>query len=117
MSLGVAAGSCVAQPFRAARRPSAGLKACAAAAAALVFVAATAAERASLVDAAKNGDTDAVRALIQKRVDVNVADGDGTTALHWASYRDDVEGVELLIRAGAKVNAANDLGATPLWIA
>ena len=42
---------------------------------------------------------------------------DGTTALHWASYRDDGESADLLIRAGAKVNAANDLGATPLWTA
>ena len=32
-------------------------------------------------------------------------------------YRDDLESADLLIRAGAKVNAANDLGATPLWIA
>lgn len=56
-----------------------------------------------------------LRALIQKKVDVNAPDGDGTTALHWASYRDDLESVELLIRAGAHVDAANDLGATPLW--
>ena len=48
---------------------------------------------------------------------VNAAEADGTTALHWASYRDDVESADLLIRAGAKVNAANDLGATPLWTA
>src|SRR6185436_730817 len=41
----------------------------------------------------------------------------GTTALHWASYRDDGGSADLLIRAGAKVNAANDLGATPLWTA
>src|SRR5262249_14697787 len=45
------------------------------------------------------------------------AEADGTTALHWASYRDDVESADLLIRAGANVNAANDLGATPLWTA
>lgn len=42
---------------------------------------------------------------------------DGTTALHWASYRDDLERADQLIRAGANVNAANDLGATPLWLA
>lgn len=42
---------------------------------------------------------------------------DGTTALHWASYRDDVAKADLLLRAGAKVNAANDLGVTPLWLA
>ena len=54
---------------------------------------------------------------MRKGADVNAADADGTTALHWASYRDDVESADLLIRAGASVNAANDLGATPLWTA
>ena len=73
--------------------------------------------RAPIIDAAKSGDAAAVRALLQKKVDVNVAEGDGSTALHWASYRDDVESVDLLVRAGANVNAANDLGATPLWTA
>jgi ankyrin repeat protein len=48
---------------------------------------------------------------------VNAAEADGTTALHWASYRDDIETARLLIRSGARVNAANDLGATPLWAA
>ncbi len=82
-----------------------------------VVAAAAAANRPSLVDAAKNGDRDALRALLQKGASVNAAEPDGTTALHWASYRDDVEAAGLLIRAGAKVNAANDLGATPLWTA
>jgi hypothetical protein len=59
----------------------------------------------------------AVRALLEKKVDVNAAEADGTTALHWASYRDDLDSANLLIRAGARVNAANDLGATPLWTA
>jgi ankyrin repeat protein len=75
------------------------------------------AARPPIVDAAKNGDKDTVRALIQKKVDVNAAEADGTTALHWASYRDDLETADLLLRAGAKANAANDLGATPLWAA
>ena len=71
-----------------------------------------------LIDAAKNADHDAVGRLLQQgKVDVNAAEPDGTTALHWASYRDDGESADLLIRAGAKVNAANDLGATPLWTA
>ena len=68
-----------------------------------------------LVDAAKNADKDALRALLQRKADVNAAEADGTTALHWASYRDDVESADLLIRAGARVNAATDLGVTPLW--
>ncbi len=73
------------------------------------------ADRPALIEAAKNADREALRALLQKKVDVNAADADGTTALHWASYRDDLESAGLLIRAGANVNAANDLGATPLW--
>jgi ankyrin repeat protein len=43
--------------------------------------------------------------------------GDGSTALHWAAYRDDLASVDRLIRGGANVSAANDLGATPLWAA
>lgn len=70
-----------------------------------------------LVAAAKSGDREAVRALVQAKTDVNAADADGTTALHWVSYRDDLESAKLLMSAGANVNAANDLGATPLWIA
>jgi len=81
----------------------------------LLFGAAS--DRLALLDAAKTADKDAVRALLQKKADVNAAEGDGTTALHWASYRDDLESADLLIRAGAKVNAANDLGVTPLWTA
>ncbi|MBM3820995.1 MAG: hypothetical protein FJW14_18545 [Acidimicrobiia bacterium] len=48
---------------------------------------------------------------------VAAAQGDGTTPLHWAAYKDDVAGAAALIKSGADVNAANDLGATPLWLA
>src|SRR5213593_517958 len=82
-----------------------------------VFLIGAGSSRPPLVDAARNADREAVRALLQQGASVNAADADGTTALHWASYRDDVESAGLLIRAGAKVNAANDLGATPLWTA
>ena len=82
-----------------------------------VLVIGGAGQRPSLVDAAKNADRTALRTLLEKGASVNEAEADGTTALHWASYRDDVESADLLIRAGAKVNAANDLGATPLWAA
>ena len=70
-----------------------------------------------LINAARNADREGVRRLVQEKADVNATEPDGTTALHWASYRDDVESAELLIKAGANVNAANDLGATPLWTA
>ena len=38
-------------------------------------------------------------------------------ALHWAVYREDLEGAELLINAGANVKAANRAGVTPLAMA
>lgn len=82
-----------------------------------VFLIAAGGERPALLDAAKNADKETLRALIQKKVDVNAAEADGTTALHWAAYRDDIDSADLLIRAGAKVNAATDLGVTPLWTA
>jgi ankyrin repeat protein len=71
--------------------------------------------RPSVVDAVRTGDKVSLKALIQKKVDVSAPEADGSTALHWASYRDDLESADLLIKAGAKVNAANDLGVTPLW--
>jgi ankyrin repeat protein len=78
---------------------------------------AAAADRPPLLDAAKSGDTAAVRELVRRGADVNAAEADGTTALHWASYRDDPDSVDLLLRGGARVNAATDLGVTPLWAA
>jgi len=70
-----------------------------------------------LIDAVKNVDREAVRSLLKQGANVNAPQADGTTALHWASYRDDLESADLLIRSGANVNARNDLGATPLWAA
>ena len=71
----------------------------------------------ALVDAAKSGDRYALESLLRNKANPNTADVDGTTALHWASYHDDLESVDLLLGAGANVNAASDLGATPLWAA
>ena len=58
-----------------------------------------------------------MRALLQKHVDVNAAEADGATALHWAVYHENDQLVELLLRAGANANAANDLAITPLYLA
>ena len=71
----------------------------------------------TLVDAVKNRNLDEVRALLKQRADVNATQGDGSTALHWASHLDDLAAADLLIRAGANVNAANDIGVTPLYLA
>src|SRR5690348_7413270 len=77
-------------------------------------VPAVAAERASLADAAEQRDRAGVRALLQAGVDVNAAQVDGTTALHWAAYNDDAETVAMLLRAKANVNAVNRYGVPPL---
>src|SRR5438105_11370633 len=73
--------------------------------------------RSDVADAVMRGDKPALRALLQKKADVNAAQLDGATALHWAVYRDDVEAVELLINAGSKVDAKNREGITPLQMA
>jgi ankyrin repeat protein len=72
---------------------------------------------AALIDAVKRDDRRAVRALLLQHADVNAAEADGTTALHWASRSDDVELVRLLVRAGARAAAANRYGVTPLSLA
>jgi ankyrin repeat protein len=76
------------------------------------------AERLPLVEAVKSGDATAIRALLAKQpASVNVAGPDGTTALHWATDRDDLAAARLLVRAGANVKAANRYGVTPMYSA
>ena len=70
-----------------------------------------------VADAAMNGDATAVRALIQRKADVNAAQADGATAIQWAAYRDDLEMADALIAAGANINLANREGATPMYLA
>src|SRR5215467_1632025 len=70
-----------------------------------------------IADAAMKENKQAVRSLLQKKADVNAAQTDGTTALHWAVRWDDLETADLLIRAGANVSAATRAGATPLQLA
>ena len=70
-----------------------------------------------LIKAVRGKDVAAVRALIKQRVDVNAAQGDGATALHWAAHVDDLAIADLLIRAGARAAVANDNGFTPLHLA
>jgi ankyrin repeat protein len=67
-----------------------------------------------LVDAARHRDQMAVRALLSQRADANSQAEDGTTALLWAAHWNDVDIADLLIRAGADPNLANDLRMTPL---
>ena len=71
-----------------------------------------------VADRAMAGDRDAVRTLLQQGVDVNAAQGDGMTALHWTALYGDVEMAKMLLYAGANVKASTRLGAfTPLMLA
>src|SRR5438034_6570510 len=72
----------------------------------------------SVVQAAMQGDRETVRALLKDGADVNAAQGDGMTALHWAATKDDVELAKILLYAGANVKATTRLGGyTPLLMA
>ena len=70
-----------------------------------------------LIDAVKAADKEAIRTLLQQRVDVNAAEPDGTTALHWTARTNDLQAAEMLIRAGGSVKSANRYGVTPLYLA
>src|SRR5206468_2166458 len=59
---------------------------------------------ASVVEAAKTGDAKAVRLAIAQG-NVNMTEADGTTALHWAVRRGDLDSIDLLLQAGAQVGA------------
>jgi ankyrin repeat protein len=77
-----------------------------------------AAPNAPVADAAMQGNRDAVRALLKQAADVNAAQGDGMTALHWAAMKDDAELVQTLLFAGANVRATTRIGSyTPLILA
>jgi ankyrin repeat protein len=68
----------------------------------------------TLADLIQNGRRVAALELIDKGADVNAAQGDGSTALHWAVYKIDVPLVERLLDRGAEPDAVNRFGSTPL---
>src|ERR1700741_359299 len=70
-----------------------------------------------LIEAVKSRNTAEIQRLLKQGIDVNATYGDGSTALHWAAYWDDDATAERLLRAGAKVDAADDHGVTALWLA
>jgi ankyrin repeat protein len=71
-----------------------------------------------VADAAMQADAAAVRALLKAGEDVNAAQGDGMTALHWAARRGEAEMVRMLLAAGANLRATTRLGTyTPLLLA
>lgn len=72
----------------------------------------------TVADAAKARDAATVRTLLKQGGDVNVAQGDGMTALHWAAMHGDAEIASMLLHAGGNWRATTRLGAyTPLHLA
>jgi ankyrin repeat protein len=71
-----------------------------------------------LADASQQDDVAAVSSLLSQKTDVNEAQGDGMTALHWAASNDDLKLVQMLLAAGASVKAETRIGGvTPLFLA
>ena len=78
----------------------------------------TASSDSPVADAAMRGDLGTVRALIRQGADVNAAQGDGMTALHWSAERGDAEMARVLIYAGANLESVTRLASyTPLHLA
>lgn len=71
-----------------------------------------------VADAAQRGELEAVRSLLRDGADVNAAQGDGMSALHWAAQAGHVEIIDVLLYAGANPEATTRLGGyTPLHLA
>ena len=94
-----------------------GVGASAVVAAAVLAISLHAASSSRLSTAIQAGNKDAVRTLLKDPAEVNAAEADGTTPLHWAVRTDDLETTTLLLKAGAKAGAANRYGVTPLSLA
>lgn len=71
-------------------------------------------DEALLADVAESGDRARVLAMIETGADVNAAQSNGTTALHWAAYKGDTELARALLEHGAQAAVTNAYGATPL---
>ena len=71
-----------------------------------------------IADAAMRGDAEEVRSLIERGLDVNVPQGDGMTALHWAAETGSTEIAHMLLVVGADPEAVTRNGDyTPLHLA
>jgi ankyrin repeat protein len=92
--------------------------AAAAAAACCSVLLASASTPSPVADAAMARNTASARELLRAGADVNAAQGDGMTALHWAATHDDADLAGMLLYAGANVRATTRLGGyTPLHLA
>ena len=75
-------------------------------------------DSAPVAAAAQSRDVATVRALLKQGADVNAAQGDGMTALHWAALNGEAELSSMLLYAGANWRAMTRLGGfVPLHLA
>ena len=70
-----------------------------------------------VVQTAKDADWETLHRLLSDGLQPNAVYGDGTSALHWASYHESIDSARRLLASGAEVNSTTDLGVTPLWLA
>jgi len=71
----------------------------------------------SIHNAARTGNLNRVRTLLNQGVPVNTRDGHGWTPFHWAAFSGRLNVVQELLRRGARVNPRSNHGQTPLLIA
>jgi uncharacterized protein len=84
------------------------------AAAASLAVAGIAHADSRLADLVQAGDDPAALKMIDAGADVNAPQGDGATALAWATFRLDTSLVRILLQHHANPNAMNSFGSGPL---
>jgi ankyrin repeat protein len=70
-----------------------------------------------VADAVMRRDQSLLTQLIRDKADVNAAQPDGSTALHWAAYHGDTKAAETLLKARANPALTTDTGVTPLMLA
>ena len=84
----------------------------------LMAVPVTAQSATPVTDAAMRGDLATLRSVLRGGADVNATQGDGMTALHWASHNGHADVARVLIYAGANLRATTRMGGyTPLILA
>lgn len=82
-----------------------------------LFVGITRVEAAQIHCAAGDGNPAGVEQQLKNRVDVNLADANGYTALIWAAFNGRPESIPLLMKHGANVDHVTNSGNTALLVA
>ena len=72
---------------------------------------------APLADAVEAKAAERITKLLAGKLNVNIPQVDGMTALHWAAYHDDAALGSRLLKRDARANVKNRYGITPLYLA